>query len=165
MKRILFTCFLLTSVCLFSQNDDKPNFWDNVQFGGGLGLSFSNNYTTIAIAPSAVYNFNQYFAAGPGLSYLYAKNRDLNLKSNVFGAGLITLFNPIQNLQLSAEYEHLFVNQKQGFDKFSFDYPALYAGLAYRVGNFSAGLRYDILYNADKTIYASAFSPIFRFYF
>jgi len=163
MKKILFTCFLLTTSYLFSQNDDTPKFWDNVQFGGGLGLGFGSNSTTLAIAPSAIYNFNQYFAAGPGLSYLYSKFRDV--KSNVFGAGLITLINPIQNLQFSAEYEHLFVSQKQGFDKLNFDYPSLYIGGAYRVGNFSAGLRFDVLYDSDKTIYASAFSPIFRFYF
>ncbi len=163
MKKLFLVCFLLTSSYLFTQIDDTPKFWDNVQFGGGLGLSFSSNYTTIAIAPSAIYNFNRYVAAGPGLSYLYAKNRDL--KSNVFGAGLITLINPIQNLQFSAEYEHLFITQKLGFEKSNFDYPALYIGGAYRVGNFSAGLRYDVLYKNDKTIYASAFSPIFRFYF
>lgn len=163
MKKLFLTCFLLTTSYLLSQTTDTPKFWENVQFGGGLGLSFSNNYTTVSVAPSAIYNFNQYFAAGPGLSYLYSKYRDV--KSNVFGAGLITLINPIQNLQLSAEYEHLFVNQKQAFDKFNFDYPSLYIGGAYRVGNFSAGLRYDVLYDNDKTIYSSAFSPIFRFYF
>lgn len=163
MKKLTIAIFTFTTAILFSQNADKPKFMDKVQFGGGLGLSFSNNYTTFSIAPSAIYNFNEYVAVGPGLSYLYAKNREL--KSNVFGAGLITLFNPIQNLQLSAEYEHLFVTQKLGVDKTSFDYPALYIGGAYRIGNFSAGLRYDVLYNSDKTIYASAFSPIFRFYF
>lgn len=163
MKKILFTFFLLTSVCLYSQIDDTPKFMDKVQFGGGLGLSFGNNYTTVSVSPSAVYNFNQYFSAGPGLSYLYAKNGDL--KSNVFGAGLITLINLIPSLQLSAEYEHLFITQKFGFEKSNFDYPALYVGGAYRVGNFSAGLRFDVLYNENKTIYASAFSPILRFYF
>lgn len=168
MKKIVLACFLLTSSYLMSQTTNMPQtntsqFWNKVQFGGGLGFSFGNNYTTLSVSPSAVYNFNEYFAAGPGLSYLYAKNQDL--KSNVFGAGLITLINPIQNLQISAEYEHLFITQKLGFEKANFDYPALYVGGAYRVGNFSAGLRFDVLYKKDKTIYASAFSPIFRFYF
>ena len=163
MKKIIIILLVFTSTFLFSQNTDKPKFWDNVQFGGGLGLSFGNNYSTVSISPSAVYNFNQYFAAGPGLSYLYAKNRDL--KSNVFGAGIVTLINPLQNLQLSAEFEHLFITQKLGVEKMSFDYPALYLGGAYRIGNFSAGLRFDVLYNEDKTIYSSAFSPIVRFYF
>lgn len=163
MKKIFIALFLLTTGYSFSQIEDTPKFMDKVQFGGGLGLSFGNNYTTVSISPSAVYNFNQYVAAGPGLSYLYAKNGDL--KSNVFGAGLITLINPVENLQLSAEFEHLFITQKLGFEKSSFDYPALYVGGAYRVGNFSAGLRFDVLYNEDKTIYSSAFSPIVRFYF
>ncbi|MET2985291.1 hypothetical protein [Aureibaculum conchae] len=163
MKKLTILLLVFTSTFLYSQNTDKPKFWEKVQFGGGLGLSISNNFTTISIAPSAIYNFNQYVAVGPGLSYLYSKSG--TFKANVFGTGLITLFNPVQNLQLSAEYEHLFVNQKNGFEKSSFDYPALYVGGAYRMGNFSAGLRYDVLYNANKTIYASAFSPIIRFYF
>ena len=163
MKKIFIACFLLTTAFLSAQNTDTPKFWDNVQFGGGLGLNFSNNYTTLSISPSAIYNFNQYVAAGPGLSYLYSKYRDV--KSNVYGAGLITLINPIPNLQFSLEYEHLFVTQKVAFDKTNFDYPSLYLGGAYRMGNFSAGLRYDVLYDSNKNIYASAYSPILRFYF
>jgi hypothetical protein len=36
------------------------NFWQNVQFGGGVGLGFGSNYTDISLAPSAIYNFNEY---------------------------------------------------------------------------------------------------------
>jgi hypothetical protein len=40
------------------------NFWQNVQFGGGVGLGFGSNYTDISLAPSAIYNFNEYIALG-----------------------------------------------------------------------------------------------------
>jgi len=162
MKNLPFLFIFFISFIGFSQNENQPNFWDNVQFGGGLGISFGSNQTTIAIAPSTIYNFNKYFSAGLGASYLYAKNHDV--KSNVFGASVITLFNPFEQFQLSAEFEQLFVNQKSNIYTSNFDYPALYIGAAYRIGSFSAGLQYDVLYN-DKSIFASAFSPIFRFYF
>lgn len=163
MRKLTFITFILLFSITYSQNDKPPKFWDNVRFGGGFGLGFGSNSTTIAISPSAVYEFNDAFALGIGASYLYAKNNDL--KSNVFGAGIISLYNPTQEFQLSAEFEQLFVNQKLGTLKNNYDYPALYLGAAYRIGSFSAGLRYDVLYDDTKSIYASAFSPIVRFYF
>ncbi len=164
MKKLIIPFLFLISLTGFSQTIDKqPSFWDNVQFGGGLGFGFGSNRTTISVAPSAIYNFNPKFSLGLGASYLYSKNGDL--KSNVFGASVLSLYNPFEQFQLSAEFEQLFVNQKIGTLKSNFDYPALYLGAAYRVGNFSAGLRYDVLYDSNKSIYASAFSPIFRFYF
>ena len=38
-------------------------------------------------------------------------------------------------------------------------------GIAYRSGWFAGGLRYDVLYDSNKSVYASALSPIVRFYF
>jgi long-subunit fatty acid transport protein len=163
MKKITILLFFLISYSILAQNENKSNFWDHVLFGGGLGLGFGSNSTTIAISPSAIYEFNDDFALGLGTSYLYAKNGDL--KSNVFGVSLISLYNPLEEIQLSAEFEQLFVNQKLFNQKNSFNYPALYLGAAYRVGWFSAGIRYDVLYDEDKSIFASAFSPIVRFYF
>ena len=164
MKKNLLVIFLLSTIFTNAQNDNDPKFWDNVRFGGGFGLGFGSNQTTIAISPSAIYEFNDMFALGLGGSYLYAKNG--NLKSNVYGASFISLFNPVEEIQLSAEFEQLFVTQKQlGFDNYNFDYPALYLGAAYRVGRFAVGVRYDVLYDNNKSIFASAFSPIIRFYF
>lgn len=165
MKKLISSFFILISLTGFSQVvDSQPSFWDDVQFGGGLGFGFGSSSTTISVAPSAIYNFNPKFSLGLGASYLYSKSG--NLKSNVFGASILSLYNPFEQFQFSAEFEQLFVNQKLGALKLdNFDYPALYLGAAYRIGNFSAGLRYDILYDDDKSIYASAFSPVFRFYF
>jgi hypothetical protein len=51
------------------------NFWQNVQFGGGVGLGFGSNYTDISFAPSAIYNFNEYVALGLGGQYTYLKQK------------------------------------------------------------------------------------------
>jgi len=170
-KIIILSCFLI-SLASYGQEEQteqteqtyQPKFWDHVRFGGGLGLSFGSDQTTIAISPSAIYEFNDMFAFGVGTSYLYSKNFDF--RSNVYGMSLISLFNPFEEFQLSAEFEQLFVNQKlTGFEDSNFNYPALYLGTAYRIGWFSAGVRYDVLYDATKNIYASPWSPIVRFYF
>ena len=163
MKKLTFILILLFYASLHAQNDSIPTFWNNVRFGGGFGFGFGNNNSTLAIAPSAIYVFNDKFAAGPTVSYLYNKNYDI--KSNVYGIGAIALYNPFDFLQLSSEFEQSFVTQKWGIYKDHIDFPALYMGLAYRTGWFAAGLRYDVLYDNTHTIYSSAWSPIVRFYF
>lgn len=171
MRKIILACLLFTTVYGFSQNttpqiqqDNDPTFWDNVRFGGGLGFAFGNRNTTINVSPSAIYDFQNGFAAGVGVGYLYSKVN--NLTANVISPSIIMFYNPAKQIQLSAEYEHLFVNRKSGYYKEQpFDYSALYFGLAYRTGWAAFGVRYDALYNPNKTIYSSAFSPIIRFYF
>jgi hypothetical protein len=66
------------------QNNPKSrgDFWQNVQFGGGVGLGFGSNYTDISLAPSAIYNFNEYVALGLGGQYTY-KSKKIMLLSMV----------------------------------------------------------------------------------
>ncbi|CAM1333459.1 hypothetical protein [Tenacibaculum aestuariivivum] len=163
MKKIYLLLFLITTVTAFSQDNKDSNFWDNVRFGGGFGLDFGNNNTTVSISPSAIYNFNKSFSLGLGVGYLYNKRADF--KSNVFSSSIISLYNPLKEIQISAEYEHLFVNRSSNTINNTYNYPALYLGAAYRSGNFSLGIRYDVLYNKDKSIYTSPISPIVRIYF
>ena len=49
----------------------ESNFWEHVRFGGSLGLSTSNDFFTLGVAPSAIYEFNQQFALGVSLNYTY----------------------------------------------------------------------------------------------
>ncbi|NNC70768.1 MAG: alpha-ketoglutarate decarboxylase [Flavobacteriaceae bacterium] len=168
MKNIFIYFFLMASLLCLAQTDPIPDnqanrFWDHVRFGGGLGLSFGNDITVINVSPSAIYDFQNNFALGIGLGYLYSKNGDF--RSNVISPGLIALYNPANELQLSAEFEQLFVNQKLGNESFSYDYPALYLGVAYRTGFASFGIRYDALYDERDSIFASPWSPIIRVYF
>jgi len=87
-----------------------------------------------------------------------------------YGASLIGLYNPFNGLQLSSEFEYLFVNQNTETSSgqkstTDFNFPALYIGAAYRMRNISAGLRYDLLYNENKSIYGNALSPFVRVFF
>lgn len=148
----------------FGQNSEE-NFWDDVRFGGGLNVGFGNNFTTIAVSPSAIYDFNDNFSAGLSVSYLYNKNKINNTNANVYGASVIALQNVLDSFQLSAEFEELYININNSVSENSYWNPALYLGAAYRTGGISLGLRYDILYNEDKSIYSSAVTPVFRIYF
>ncbi|TYB76075.1 hypothetical protein ES676_06380 [Bizionia saleffrena] len=68
------------------------------------------------------------FGVGVGLSVTYTKRKNF-YKATVFGSSLIGLFSPIQELQLSAEFEAFLVTRN--FDNLLFKddqywYPALF---------------------------------------
>jgi len=150
---------LLTIVFLFGFNSEisaqentemktKSDFWNHVQLGGGLGLGVGNGYADIMVAPSAIYNFNDYVSAGLGLQYNYVKQRDL-YKANMYGGSIIALINPIEELQISAELEQLRVNRtfndSFGNDSQDFWNTALFVGAGYRNENVTIGVRYNVL--------------------
>jgi hypothetical protein len=143
-------------------------FWEHVNFGGVFGLSIGNDFTNITIAPSAIYNFNDYFALGTGVQYSYLKDKNY-YTSNVFGASLIGLFSPIEEVQLSLELEEVNVNNKYidfgGNFYRSFWYTGLYLGGGYRQDNITIGGRVNVLFDKNKDIYGSAFMPFVRVFF
>ena len=77
--------------------------------------------------------------------------------------------NPIPEIQLSVEIEEVNASTNFQFDggnlSTNFWNTALYLGAGYRNGNVTIGGRYDILYNANNSIYSDAFMPFVRVYF
>lgn len=172
-KAILLLAFCFSNRALQAQEASLPKaktgaFWENVQFGGGLGLGIGNNFTNISVAPSAIYNFNGQFALGTGLQYSYLKQKNY-YSSNVYGASLIGLYNPLEMIQLSLEVEEVNVNNKYydlgGDLKDSFWNTGLYVGAGYRDGAVTIGGRVNVLFDKDKDIYGSAFMPFVRVFF
>lgn len=169
---LLFVFSILSYFELVAQEtpemETKSNFWKNVQIGGGLGLGFGSGYTNIAIAPSAIYNVNQYVAVGAGLQYSYLKQRDF-YNSSLYGGSVIGLFNPIEQVQLSVELEQLRANVKSDgyYNVVSDDFwnTGLFFGVGYRVQNVTIGARYNVLFQEDKGVYGDAFMPFIRAYF
>ena len=155
-----------TGIC-YSQNPINQNsFWEKVNIGGGIGLGFSNRGFNGSIAPSAIYNVNNYFSAGISLNANYASFEDSRLFA--YGGSLISFYNPISFLQISGELEQLRVNQTVNLEggEFNNNYwsPSLYLGVGYRINNAVIGLRYNLLHN-DTSIYADALLPFVRVYF
>lgn len=150
-----------------SLEDPAPNFWDHVRFGGGLGLNFGNGFFSGSISPSAIYQFNPYFSAGPSLIYSYQKSDFF--KSSLYGGSIIGLANPIPEIQLSAEIEQLRVNQEvefiDGIEEDDFWNTALFVGAGFRTGGVTIGIRYNVLFQEGESIYADAWAPFVRVYF
>ncbi|SIQ22148.1 alpha-ketoglutarate decarboxylase [Maribacter ulvicola] len=146
---------------------NNTDFWSNVRFGGSIGLGFSNNGFNGSIAPSAIYQFNEQFATGASLSFNYAKFH--NDKLLAYGGSVLSLYNPISPIQLSAEFEQLRINRTiatRTIDlKDNYWLPAFFIGVGYSSRNVTFGLRYDVLYDDNKSIYGNALMPFVRVYF
>lgn len=171
LRSIFILINLLISSFLIAQEQSKVHnsqneFWNNVQFGGGLGLGFSTGYTDISVAPSAIYNLNEYLSLGLGVQYAYAKQKN-DYTSNLYGGSIIGLINPLDGFQLSAELEQLRVNVNYDLYNNSQNYwnTGLFLGAGYRTGNVTVGVRYDILNKDNKSVYSDAFIPFVRVYF
>tara|TARA_R110002051_G_scaffold159536_6_gene230985 strand:+ start:8068 stop:8598 length:531 start_codon:yes stop_codon:yes gene_type:complete len=168
LKNHFLNIILLLLVHLgISQNRPSSDFWNNVRFGGGIGLGFGDGFFNGAISPSAIYQFNDQFAAGTQLSFNYAKINDDSLFA--YGGSLISLYNVIPAIQLSAELETLRINRKlavRGAPDSIDNYwsPALFVGAGYGNRNFMVGIKYNLLQD-DRSIYADAFIPFVRVYF
>jgi len=148
----------------------RSPFWQNVQFGGGLGLSFGSGYTDISIAPSAIYNLNPYLAVGLGLQGSYVASKGY-YDSGIYGASILTYINPIPEIQFSINLNESYVNnhyeayygQKSYTD--SFWNTALFLGAGYRTGNVTVGLAYNVLFDENDNVYSDALMPFVRAYF
>ncbi|WP_159948367.1 hypothetical protein [Polaribacter septentrionalilitoris] len=161
MKKIFILLCISFSLTIVSQQ--KSDFWENVRFGGGFTLGFGSQ-TTIGISPSAVYDFKNGFSLGAGVNYIYTEIGAFT--TNVYGGSIISLYQiPIIGIQLSGEFEQSFATQRDSTGSSNTSFPALYLGAAYNKGRFAFGFRYDVLYDENKSVYASPFSPIVRFYF
>jgi hypothetical protein len=144
----------------------QNNFWKNVQFGGGLGLSIGSGYTDVTVSPSAIYNINPIVAVGTALHFGYVSSKN-NFSSTLYGVSLIGLVNPIPQIQLSVELEEVNVNTEYKYIGVSNNFwnTALYVGAGYRTGNVTVGARFDVLFDENKGYYSNAFMPFVRVYF
>lgn len=171
-KRLFYSLILIVlSLNVQAQiqiSKTSDDFWNHVRFGGGVGLSFGDGFFSGTLAPSAIYEFNDQLAVGVGLNATYNKQKN-TYKSTVLGGSLIGLFNPMPEIQLSAEFEELNVSRKWdarfGYANDNYWYPALFLGAGFRTRNVSVGIRYDVLYDKGKSIYADAWAPFVRVYF
>lgn len=169
----LFLFGILQTPLTFAQVEISPDsinpnpFWNNVRFGGNLGLGFGNGYFNGSLAPSAIYDFNQVASAGIGISGAYAKQD--NFKATSVGGSIIGMLRPLRVLQLSAEYEQLNISRRYelegGNRKDHYWVPALFLGIGYNTGPVVTGIRYDVLHDDRKSFYANALMPFVSFYF
>lgn len=169
-KIVFLLTFSLSSILVYAQ--DESDFWSKVRFGGSIGMAFGSNYTDITLAPGALYEVNEYYGVGLSLQGSYVSQDDI-YESWLYGGSIINVFNPIPQIQISAELEQLRVNldYDQAYSDFygiedrDFWNTALYLGLGYRTPNVTVGIRYNVLFDEDDFVYSQAWMPFVRVYF
>lgn len=175
LTKYLFIFFILfcyeNVIAQYQQTpQSRSPFWSNVQFGGGLGLSFGNGYTDISVAPSAIYNVNPYLALGLGLQASYVSSKNY-YDSGIYGASFLTYINPIPQIQLSINLNESYVNNHyeayNGYNGYTDNFwnTALFLGAGYRTGNVTVGLAYNVLFDENDNVYGDALMPFVRAYF
>lgn len=158
-------------LCCGSAIAQENDFWSHVKYGGSLGIAFGSGYTDITIAPGAIYQFNDYVAAGIGIQGTYVDQKDY-FSTFMYGASGLVLLNPIPELQFSVEVEQLRVNldvdevpglwEEQHRDFWN---TGLFLGAGYVMDNVTVGGRYNILFDKKDLVYSDAFMPFLRVYF
>jgi hypothetical protein len=168
LRLITLLFFSLISAVSFAQGPQGPNeFWSKVRYGGGIGLGFGSNNFSITLAPSAIYQASPKFATGISLNFSYSDFQ--SSKFSAIGGSLMSFYNPVRFIQLSAEIEQLHINEKLTLPgetlEESFWSPALFFGIGYSSRNVTFGMRYDVLHDSDKSVYTDPWVPFFRVYF
>lgn len=167
-KLSFFICFsFLTFLSVFAQETkDNVKSKDKIHFGGGIQLSFGNAYTAVGVSPSVVYDISDQWASGIGATYLYVNDKFHKMNYNVVGGSALVLFNPIKQIQLNTEFEYLHIKKNYTIENDQYWLPAWYIGVGYNIGKRgSMGVRYDVLWDKEKSIYNDALTPYFKFYF
>ena len=160
MKKIIPFCIFLLSTTMFSQ---ESSFTDNIRVGGSFSFSFGSNTNTYAIAPSAVYDFNEEFSIGGSIGYSYSKSEIYSAKA--YSSSVLLMFRPIREIEFSAQLLQSYVRKTIGSVKDNYTYPSLNIGAAYIIGKVTFGVQYDVLYKKDKSNNSHAFSPFIRVFF
>ena len=167
-KNVFVLIIAFLSILNIGAQSTKSEFWSHVRYGGGIGLSIGDNFFSGTLAPSAIYEFDNTFALGLGINGTFNNQKNI-YKSTILGGSLIGLINVIPEFQLSAEFEHLNVNRTYdaslNIPDDNYWSPALFFGAGYRNSNVTFGIRYDVLYDREKSIYSDPWAPFVRFYF
>jgi len=174
ISTLSFAIFLFCNLFFYQshgqQQKTRSEFWNNVRFGGNVGANFGNNFSSVLIAPQAIYGVNEDLGVGLGLNYSYSE-RDLNrfddFTSTIAGGSVIAIANPIDFLQVSADFEYLNVNRNFRDNRLNDNYwvPALFLGAGYRQDNFVIGARYDVLFNERRSVFQNGLQPFVRVLF
>ncbi len=163
--RLLMIVLLLPFLGV-AQNQTNSDFWQRVNFGGGVGLNFGNSSFNIGLSPAAIYRASDIYSVGAGLNFNYSKFDEAELTA--YGISFLNYINPIPQIQLSAEFDQMRINRN--FENIlnvddNYWLPALHLGVGYGSRNFVFGIRYDVLYDDMRSIYADPWSPFVRIYF
>ncbi|QCX53043.1 hypothetical protein [Elizabethkingia sp. JS20170427COW] len=166
LTTLLFGIFCLTFAQVgWKKTETSPQ--NNWTFGGGFGLNFgSYNGFGISVAPRIGYKITPNFELGASGGYMYQSNDYYT--NNMLHVGPFMNVYLGRSFYLSANFQEYFMRyqHKHTSTKYNHEESALYLGGGYmqRIGNsayLQIGLSYNVLYQEDKSYFASGLVPGF----
>ncbi len=180
-KAILISAFFVYCTSLLAQDpnveptprSDEPPSRTSSSYSGGnriftggdFGMQFGSQ-TYIQIAPVLGYRLTDQFSAGITGKYIYYNLKDSysNYKTNIYGGGVFTRYNVLEEVFLHAEYEALSLEVPASvYETNRRIVSGLFLGAGYRqfIGEFSS-LNLMILYDVIEDQYSPYQNPQIR---
>ncbi|WP_209400297.1 hypothetical protein [Pseudozobellia sp. WGM2] len=133
-----------------------------LKFGCGFGLSFVGG-TNIGLSPNLMYAVSNKMSIGAGLQGNYTAIKDVQSTTTI-GANIIGQYSPTPKLTTLLEFAELNVNTKQetvtGDIKDNFWESILFVGAGLNITNkIALGVKYNVLYKEDESVYTSPVIP------
>lgn len=185
MKRsFLFAAFFISCLALHAQdptpeptpreneptprNNSRSGVFENRIFtGGDFGLQFGSQ-TYIQIAPLVGYRITDQFSAGITGKYIYYSVKSdyagFDYKTNIYGGGIFTRYNVIEEVFLYAEFEALSLEIPISvFEMNRRIVSGLFLGAGYRqfIGDYSS-LNLMLLFDVIEDQYSPYSNPQIR---
>lgn len=144
------------------QTDSIPEADKRWFFGCGFGLNFVGG-TSLSLSPNLNYMVSNKVSIGAGLQGNYLSIKDLQSTTTI-GGNIIAQYAPTRSLTTLLEFSELNASTKRetptGETKDTFWESALFIGIGYNItDNILLGLKYNVLYDDNQSVYTGPILP------
>jgi len=138
---------------------DKWRARDNLFYGGGLGLGYSNGWI-LNISPQVGVNYKKAIGGGVGFDYQYYGTSAASFQS--IGPSIFARAKAFDVVLLQAEYVQLYLKETYLGESYSYNAPMFLVGGGYQQGGNNGGLFLMILWDLIQDPYNPLPMPIIR---
>jgi hypothetical protein len=174
MKKIklILSVFILLSPFYSLGQDDIPvkerPMRERIFFGGNFGLQFGT-ITFVDVSPLIGYRFTDKFSAGPGISYMFYRERFAGFapfETSIYGGRIFSRYEIFRGIFLHGEYEVLnreIFDYLVSPDRFRMNVTSILLGGGFRqhMGGRTF-LNLLVLWNINESAYSMYNNPIIR---
>jgi hypothetical protein len=138
---------------------DKWRARDNMFYGGGLGLGYSNGWI-LNVSPQVGVQYKKVIGAGVGFDYQYYGSTAASFQS--IGPSVFARTKAFGALLLQAEYVQLYLKESYLGQSYSYNAPMFLIGGGYQDGGDNGGLFLMIMWDLIQDPYNPLPMPIIR---